>query len=72
MRGTAVTLKSRPEMSRPEVSRPEAGRPVMSAPAPRPPEQHPLQGRNDRERRAAETGRPAPRESHGREERRRN
>ena len=54
---------------------PEAGRgpdrgPMVSNPAPRP-DQHVLQGRNAPERRAAESGRPSPRESHGGEERRR-
>ena len=56
---------------RPDVGRPEAGRQAEALPA-RPADEHVLQGRNDRERRAADTGRPAPRESHGREERRRN
>lgn len=49
--------------------RPEAGRgPVVAGPR----EGHPLENRSNNERRAAERGRPAPRENHGREERRHN
>jgi hypothetical protein len=43
--------------------RPEAGRGPAAGPAR--PEPHMLQGRSSGERRAAETGRPAPRENHG-------
>ena len=55
--------------------RPEQGRgPAVSTPNPTPrSEGHILQDRNNNERRAADQGRPAPRETHGnREERRRN
>ena len=65
--------QARPDIRRPEMVRPDAGRdPAMSAPAPRQPEQHQIEGRNNNERRAADSGRPAPRETLGREERRRN
>ena len=49
----------------------ERGRGAASAP-PRSQESHPLEGRNNNERRAADSGRPAPREIHGREQRRHN
>jgi len=49
--------------------RPEAGRGPAYAPHPEP---HVLQGRSNNERKAAGSGRPAPREGHGREERHHN
>ena len=74
-RGGSASPVYRPE-SRPEnrgqgqVARPDYGRGQIGNAQPRP-EPHVLQGRSNNERRAAETGRPAPRETHGREERHR-
>ena len=61
----------RPEMNRGQVNNAPPAQTPAAAPAMRQ-EPHSLEGRNDRERRAADSGRPSPRESHGREERRRN